>query len=112
MSLNVDVALRYIEAWLAGRGAVAIHDLMEDAATAEISRTQLRQWVRHGSVLQDATVVTREVVLDEIEAQVGALTVAGLDPVRLQTAAALVRAVALADDLPPFLTTLAQEHLQ
>ena len=45
---NIDVALRYLDAWLQGTGAVAIHNLMEDAATAEISRSQLWQWVRHG----------------------------------------------------------------
>lgn len=54
---NVDVALQYIEAWLRGQGAVAIHNLMEDAATAEISRSQLWQWVRHeAAVVDDGTV--------------------------------------------------------
>ena len=47
--MNVEVALLYIDAWLRGVGAVAIHNLMEDAATAEISRTQLWQWIRHGA---------------------------------------------------------------
>lgn len=47
---NVEVALEYMEAWLSGLGAVAIHNLMEDAATAEISRAQLWQWVHHGAV--------------------------------------------------------------
>jgi malate synthase len=50
---NVDVALRYIEAWLRGQGAVAIHNLMEDAATAEISRSQLWQWIRHEAPIAD-----------------------------------------------------------
>jgi malate synthase len=50
---NVDVALQYIEAWLRGQGAVAIHNLMEDAATAEISRSQLWQWVRHEAPIAD-----------------------------------------------------------
>ena len=45
---NVDVALQYLDAWLRGTGAAAIHNLMEDAATAEISRSQLWQWVKHG----------------------------------------------------------------
>jgi malate synthase len=56
--LNVDVALQYMEAWLGGQGAVAIHNLMEDAATAEISRAQLWQWVRHAVTLDDGTLVT------------------------------------------------------
>jgi malate synthase len=46
---NVDVALQYIEAWLRGQGAVALHNLMEDAATAEISRSQLWQWIRNST---------------------------------------------------------------
>src|SRR4029079_4461752 len=48
LRLNVSVALQYLEAWLRGTGAVAINNLMEDAATAEISRSQVWQWVRHG----------------------------------------------------------------
>ncbi|HET7458522.1 MAG TPA: malate synthase A, partial [Gemmatimonadaceae bacterium] len=54
---NVDVALQYIEAWLRGLGAVAIHNLMEDTATAEISRAQLWQWIRHSAPLGDGGVV-------------------------------------------------------
>jgi malate synthase len=53
VEMNVDVALQYIEAWLRGQGAVAIYNLMEDAATAEISRSQLWQWVRHGAAIVD-----------------------------------------------------------
>jgi malate synthase len=50
---NVDVALQYLESWLRGQGAAAIHNLMEDAATAEISRSQLWQWVRHEAPIAD-----------------------------------------------------------
>jgi malate synthase len=57
---NVDVALRYIESWLRGNGAAAIHNLMEDAATAEISRTQLWQWIRHGTTIDGGGGMTRE----------------------------------------------------
>jgi malate synthase len=53
VEMNVDVALQYIEAWLRGQGAVAIYNLMEDAATAEISRSQLWQWVRHEAPVVD-----------------------------------------------------------
>jgi malate synthase len=55
---NIDVALQYLDAWLRGQGAVAIHNLMEDAATAEISRSQLWQWVRLGARLDDGGTVT------------------------------------------------------
>jgi malate synthase len=55
---NVEVALRYLAAWLDGLGAVAIHNLMEDAATAEISRAQLWQWLRHGVPLENGQPLT------------------------------------------------------
>jgi len=54
------VALRYLAAWLDGQGAVAIHNLMEDAATAEISRAQLWQWLRHAVPLEDGQPLTPE----------------------------------------------------
>ncbi|HEY0977917.1 MAG TPA: malate synthase A [Flavobacteriales bacterium] len=59
---NIDVAIRYVESWLRGFGAVAIHDLMEDAATAEIGRTQLWQWVYHGSKLDDGRTISADLV--------------------------------------------------
>jgi malate synthase len=62
---NVRVGIQYIEAWLRGSGAVPLYDLMEDAATAEISRTQIWQWLEHGVALEDGRRVTRE-LLDEI----------------------------------------------
>jgi malate synthase len=57
---NVDVALRYLDSWLRGNGAAAIHNLMEDAATAEISRSQLWQWIRHGAEIDSGGEMTRE----------------------------------------------------
>ncbi len=59
---NVSIALRYIESWLRGVGAAAIDDLMEDAATAEISRSQLWQWMHQRVVTTEGTAVTRELV--------------------------------------------------
>jgi len=69
---NVDVALQYLDAWLRGTGAVAIHNLMEDAATAEISRSQLWQWITHrvdvdGSGTMGADVYAR--IRDEVVAE-------------------------------------------
>jgi malate synthase len=76
VEMNVDVALQYIEAWLRGQGAVAIYNLMEDAATAEISRSQLWQWVRHeASIVDDGRMSeqgykeTRERVLERLRAE-------------------------------------------
>jgi len=57
---NVDVALQYIESWLRGVGAAAIHNLMEDAATAEIARAQMWQWIKHGQKLNDGRPITKE----------------------------------------------------
>src|SRR4029079_3790048 len=57
--LNIDVALQYLDAWLGGDGAAAIHNLMEDAATAEISRSQLWQWRTLGTRLDDGRFPTR-----------------------------------------------------
>jgi len=65
---NLRVGVQYLEAWLRGSGAVPLYDLMEDAATAEISRTQVWQWLRHGVVLDTGARVTAELVralLDE-----------------------------------------------
>src|SRR6185503_10217618 len=59
---NVSVALQYLAAWLDGNGAVAIFNLMEDAATAEISRSQVWQWARHGIRLAEGPAVTRALV--------------------------------------------------
>ena len=62
---NIDVGIRYLAAWLGGNGCVPIHHLMEDAATAEISRAQLWQWVRHNATLEDGTSVTLARVREE-----------------------------------------------
>jgi len=56
---NIDVGLQYLESWLRGNGCVPIYDLMEDAATAEISRSQLWQWIHYGARMDDGRVVTR-----------------------------------------------------
>ena len=76
VEMNIDVALQYIEAWLRGSGAVAIYNLMEDAATAEISRSQLWQWVRHEAAIADDGRMsgqgykeTRERVLERLRAE-------------------------------------------
>ena len=64
---NIDVSVRYLAAWLGGNGCVPIHHLMEDAATAEISRAQLWQWVRHATPLEDGTAVTLGLVREEAQ---------------------------------------------
>jgi len=65
LRMNINVGILYIESWLRGVGAAALHNLMEDAATAEISRTQVWQWIKNGSKLDDGRVVTVDLI-DEI----------------------------------------------
>ena len=76
---NVSVALQYIAAWLGGRGAVAIFDLMEDAATAEISRSQLWQWIQLGAATAEGTTITTALVDEAIDSVVAELVDAGGD---------------------------------
>lgn len=62
LRINIDVGIQYLESWLRGTGCVPIYNLMEDAATAEISRSQVWQWIRHGARLSDGRTVTTELV--------------------------------------------------
>ena len=99
---NVAVAIRYIEAWLRGLGAVAIDGLMEDAATAEISRSQIWQWIHQDQTTAEGTRITREWV----EGLIGE-TLAGLERFpgdRYEEATELFRDAATGDHFPAFLT--------
>jgi malate synthase len=97
---NVSVGIRYIAAWLSGTGAAAIDNLMEDAATAEISRSQIWQWVRHGRVERaDVERVIGEVVAELPDERV------------VHEARELFERVALGDDFPEFLTLPAYDRL-
>jgi malate synthase len=100
---NVDVALQYIEAWLRGQGAVAIHNLMEDAATAEISRSQLWQWVANRAQLADGRKVTPELYRDVRNEVVDQLQAASGEGSRLSDAAALLDRLVL-EPFQEFLT--------
>ena len=99
---NVSVAIRYIEAWLRGLGAVAIDNLMEDAATAEISRSQIWQWIHQDRTTDDGTPITREYVEGLIAQVLG--EVSRFEGDRFDDAAAIFREVALGSDFPAFLT--------
>jgi malate synthase len=99
---NVSIALRYLESWLRGIGAAAIDNLMEDAATAEISRSQLWQWIHREVVTQDGVRVTRAYVEAILDAQLEVLPRDAGD--RFDDAATIFRQVTLQDDFPTFLT--------
>jgi malate synthase len=102
LRLNIRVGIRYLEAWLNGQGAVPIYNLMEDAATAEISRTQIWQWIHHGATLEDGRVVTRPLVKQFIAEES-----TGLSP----DATHLFEQVATSEELLDFLTLPAYETL-
>jgi len=99
---NVAIALRYIESWLRGVGAAAIDNLMEDAATAEISRSQLWQWMHQRVVTSDGTAITHSRVAAELEEVLATIERAPGD--RFDDAAAVFREVTLEEDFPTFLT--------
>jgi len=104
---NVSVALRYIEAWLRGTGAVAIDGLMEDAATAEISRSLLRQWIENRVVTAEGTPVDRALVAGILAEECMRLSAAARTagaPDRFDDAAELLAEVSLAEEFPTFLT--------
>jgi len=106
----VDVGVRYLASWLSGNGAAAIHNLMEDAATAEISRSQVWQWVRNGVVLDTGAKITTDLVRGVLGETRDAL--AGQLPAKfLEPAVELFEQVALADEFPDFLTLPAYERI-
>jgi malate synthase len=113
---NVDVGIRYIESWLRGNGAAAIHNLMEDAATAEISRSQVWQWVHNDAKLADTgETVTAELVrgvADDVTATIRAEVGDDVyDSGRWKEARDIFEEVALADDFVTFLTLPAYDRL-
>jgi malate synthase len=113
---NVDVAIQYIASWLRGNGAAAIYNLMEDAATAEISRSQVWQWVTNGATLPDGTKVGPDFVRRIAEQELGRMREEFGEDVfdngRFTEAAQLFEEVALSPDFPEFLTLPAYEHLE
>jgi len=112
---NVSVGIQYLESWLRGAGAVAIFNLMEDAATAEISRSQIWQWVHNGVSTAEGTAITPDWVRQvEDEGLAKVRAVVGderYDAGRYTDARELFEQVAIADDFVEFLTLPAYERL-
>jgi malate synthase len=112
---NIRVGVQYIEAWLRGRGAVPLYNLMEDAATAEISRTQIWQWVAQGASLADGREVTPELFKALLDEEMAALKVAlgaAYESGRFAEAIKLFSDMSLAADCAEFLTLPAYEVLE
>ena len=101
---NINVGIRYLDSWLAGTGAAGIDNLMEDVATAEISRSQIWQWVNHGVVTSELGEITADLVRRLTEEEV-----AGLDVSR--QAVDVFLDVALNPDFTEFLTLVAYDHI-
>jgi malate synthase len=103
---DVNVGFQYISFWLGGRGAAGINNLMEDAATAEISRSQIWQWIRHGKVTRERVLEILDEEMERIHAEVG-------DEVwekgRPEETRKVFERVALGEDFPAFLTLPAYE---
>jgi malate synthase len=111
---DISVALQYIGSWLAGRGCVPINNLMEDAATAEISRAQLWQWIRHGAKLSDGRAVTLDLVRPMIAEEVARLSSKPPGEVsapKIEAAGKLLLSLVGASSFTEFLTTPAYEEL-
>ena len=117
LRLNVDVGIQYLESWLGGNGCVPIYNLMEDAATAEISRTQVWQWVHHPTgVLDDGREITpglvRELISDELAHIRSLVGAERFDGGRYDLASRLFDQLATDDGLAEFLTLTAYHHLE
>jgi len=116
LRLNIDVGLQYLEAWLKGNGCVPIYNLMEDAATAEISRTQVWQWVRHqAGRLSDGREITADLVRSLIPEELNKIrTLVGDDHFfagRYRLAAELFERLVTQTELEEFLTLAAYEQI-
>jgi malate synthase len=111
---NISVGIRYLEAWLRGSGAVGINNLMEDAATAEISRSQVWQWLHNDVELDDGQTVTRDLVQRLIDEELATIKDGAGDSFAKggwQEARDLFTEMALADDFAEFLTLPAYERM-
>src|SRR5919112_4446521 len=105
---DVSVGFQYISFWLGGRGAAGINNLMEDAATAEISRSQIWQWVKHGRFEREHVRKVLDEEMEKIRAEVGDET---WQKGRPEETRAIFERVALSDDFPEFLTLPAYEYI-
>ena len=102
---NVNVGVLYLDAWLKGTGCVPLYNLMEDAATAEISRAQIWQWIRHPKgTLSDGRKVTADLFKAVLKEELGKIKVSGL-------AAEIFSRMSTSDQFAEFLTLAAYEHL-
>ena len=115
MRSNIRISLKYIEAWISGLGCVAIYGLMEDAATAEISRTSIWQWIKHKNRLDNGKIVDEQLFrlyleeeLINVKNEVG---IEKFDNGRFDLARSIFEQITLSEDVEEFLTLRAYEEL-
>src|ERR671932_1655697 len=114
---NISVGVQYLAAWLAGRGAVPVFNLMEDAATAEISRAQVWQWIHHpNGILEDGTEVTVELFRETLQEELERIKTDIVGPERYERdefgkAAELFDRISTQDEFVEFLTLPGYEYL-
>lgn len=109
---NIDVSLQYLAAWFAGSGAVAIHNLMEDAATVEISRSQIWQQVKNAVTYADThNLASKELVREILSSEASRLVAQGWDGKKIKQASILLERISLDDNYVDFLTLPALEMI-
>lgn len=112
---NINVGIGYVESWIKGNGCVPLHNLMEDAATAEISRTQVWQWLKYGATLADGRTLTRELVLQIVDEELAAYKAQLGDEKfyqgRFAEAAGIVARMSTATKCADFLTLASYDYL-
>jgi len=115
LRLDVSVGIQYIESWMRGVGAAAINNLMEDVATAEISRSQVWQWCRHAARLAEGASVTADLVREIADDEMTSLRAKHGEELwkkgRFSEARQVFEEVALAEEFPEFLTLVAQRYI-
>jgi malate synthase len=108
---NIDVGLQYLHSWLQGSGCVPIYNLMEDAATCEICRAQVWQWVKHGAHLKDGRLVTADMVKEIIHQRAGELGVGLGNDEKLRQAARVLEDLTTSTEFAEFLTLASYDLL-
>lgn len=112
---NVRVSILYTEAWLRGTGCVPLNNLMEDAATAEIARSQIWQWIRHGAKLSDGTRITKEGALHLLEKTRlqlhSELSAQGAPTEKIDLATELIKECTVSKDFVEFIPSIAYPHV-
>jgi len=108
---NITVGILYLEAWLRGTGCVPLFNLMEDAATAEICRTQVWQWIHHQAKTDDGSIISAELVRKNISSILQTLKQESTAGEKLDLAASLFEQLCLGETLADFLTLSAYDHL-